>query len=146
MQSTYIIYMIFQGHASAPGLDIMLLKQQFLHVSTSATNPASQGPPVEYMYQHSHPLLHFLFQLLDEWVANNLAEELNLPPNPEQSKHWSTGTAALNSILQSCFVSDPHGMNIHTFQSVEFDLSQICITGLCVLGVTHSIWNTMGEM
>jgi hypothetical protein len=31
--------MLCQGHDSAPGLDGMLLKQQFLHVSRQASNP-----------------------------------------------------------------------------------------------------------
>ncbi len=46
------MYMLRQGHAAAPGLDIMLLKQQFLSLSLSrqAANPARQHPPVEYVY------------------------------------------------------------------------------------------------
>ncbi len=46
-----------QGHDSAPGLDIMLLKQHHLSVSGQAANLARQRPPVEYVYCGSHPLL-----------------------------------------------------------------------------------------
>jgi hypothetical protein len=46
-------YMLRQGHDTAPGLDIMLLKQQFLSVSGQAQKWA-------------------------EWIANNYAEELNV--------------------------------------------------------------------
>ena len=71
------MFMLRQGH-SAPGLDIMLLKQQFLRVSGQAANPARQHPPVEYVYRSSHPMLQFLPQKLAEWIANNYAEELNV--------------------------------------------------------------------
>ncbi len=39
-----------QGNDSAPGLDIMLPKQQHLSVSGQAANPARQHPPVEYVF------------------------------------------------------------------------------------------------
>ena len=112
------MFMLRQGH-SAPGLDIMLLKQQFLGVSGQATNPARQRPPVEYVYRSSHPMLQFLPQKLAEWIANNYAEELNVPLRPDLSQPWSTAT--LNRILQTCLVSDRKGINIHTFQTVEFE-------------------------
>ena len=113
--------MLRQGHDSAPGLDIMLLKQQYLSVSGQAANPARQHPPqaVEYLYRSSHPMLQFLPQKLAEWIANNYSEELNVPPRPDPSKPWSTAT--LNRILQTCIVSDSRGINIHTFQTVEFE-------------------------
>jgi hypothetical protein len=75
--------MLRQGHDSAPGLDIMLLKQQFLSVSGQPANPARQHPPVEYMYRSSHPMLQFLPQKSAETIANNYAEELNVPPRPD---------------------------------------------------------------
>ena len=112
------MFMLRQGH-SAPGLDIMLLKQQFLGVSGQAANPARQHPPVEYVYCSSHPMLQFLPQKLAEWIANNYAEELNVPLRPDLSQPWSTAT--LNRILQTCLVSDRKGINIHTFQTVEFE-------------------------
>ena len=59
---------------------------------------------------------------LRNWLSGflfNLAEELRLPPKPSQSEPWST--AALNQILQTCFVSDLRGINIHTFNTVEFE-------------------------
>jgi hypothetical protein len=43
-------YMLCQAQSSAPGPDIMLLKQQFLSMSGQAANPARQHPPVEYMF------------------------------------------------------------------------------------------------
>ena len=112
------MFMLRQGH-SAPGLDIMLLKQQFLRVSGQAVNQARQHQPVEYVYCSSHPMLQFLPQKLAEWIANNHAEDLNVPPRPDPSKPWSTAT--LNRILQTCIVSDSRGINIHTFQSAEFE-------------------------
>ena len=84
--------MLHQGHESAPGLDIMLLKQQFLSVSGQAANPGRQHPPVEYAYRISHPMLQFLPEKLAEWIANNYAEELNVPPRPDPSQPWSTAT------------------------------------------------------
>ena len=54
-----------QGYDSAPGLDIMLLKQQHFSVSGHAADPARQHPPVEYVYRRSHPLLQFLPRKLE---------------------------------------------------------------------------------
>ena len=116
--------MLRQGHESAPGLDIMLLKQQFLSVSEQAANPARQHPPVEYVYRISHPMLQFPPQKLAEWIANNYAEDLNVPLRPDLSQPWSTAT--LNGILQTCLVSDRKGNNIHTFQTVEFESDLYC--------------------
>ena len=84
-----------------------------------AADPARQQPPVEYVYRQSHPLLQFLPQKLAEWIANNYAVELNVPPRPDPSRPWSTAT--LNRILQTCIVSDSRGINIHTFHTVEFE-------------------------
>ena len=108
--------MLRQGHDSAPGLDIMLLKQQFLSVSGQAANPARQHPPVEYWLSG---LQITMLKKLAEWIANNYAEELNVPPRPDPSQPWSTAT--LNRILQTCLVSDRKGNNIDTFQTVEFE-------------------------
>ncbi len=69
------MYMLGQGHDSAPGLDIMLLKQQLLSVSGQAANLARQHPPVMYVYSSSHHMLIFLPQKLAEWIANNYAED-----------------------------------------------------------------------
>ena len=118
------MYMVGQGHDSAPGLDIMLLKQQLLSVSEQAANQARQHPPVTYVYRTNHPMLQFLPQKLAEWIANNYAEELNVPPRPDQTQLWSTAT--LNRILQTCLVSDRKGNNIHTFQTVEFESDLYC--------------------
>ncbi len=62
LYNTYSDNLFCQGHDSAPGLDIMLLKQQHLSVSGQAADPARQHPPVEYVYRSSHPLLQFLPQ------------------------------------------------------------------------------------
>ncbi len=118
LYNTYTDNLFCQGHDSAPGLYIMLLKQQHLSVSGQAAYPARQHPPVEYVYRRSHPLLHFLPQKLAEWIAHNYAVELNVPPRPDPSRPWSTAT--LNRILQTCIVSDSRGINIHTFHTVEF--------------------------
>jgi len=58
----------------------MLLKPQFLSVSQKAAGPARQDGPVQNMYRSSHLLLQFLPQKLAEWIANNYAVELNVPP------------------------------------------------------------------
>ena len=99
------MFMLRQGHDSAPGLDIMLLKQQYLGVSGQAANPVRQHPPVEYVYRISHPMLQFLNQKLAEWIAicKHYAEELNVPLRPDLSQPWSTAT--LNRILQTCLLS-----------------------------------------
>jgi hypothetical protein len=97
----------------------MLLKPQFLSVPEQAARPARQHRPVQYMYHSSHSMLQFLPQKLAEWIANNYAVELNVPPRLDPSKPWSTAT--LNRILQTCIVSDSRGINIHTFQTVEFE-------------------------
>ncbi len=108
---TYTDNLFCQGHDSAPGLDIMLLKQQHFSVSGQAACQARQHPPVEYVYRRSHPLLQFLHQKLAEWIANIYdAAELNVPPRPDQSRPWSTAT--LNRILQTCIVSDPRGIHV----------------------------------
>jgi hypothetical protein len=65
LYNTYTDNLFCQGHDSAPGLDIMLLKQQHLSVSGHCgqdADPARQHPPVEYVYRSSHPLLQFLPQ------------------------------------------------------------------------------------
>ncbi len=69
-------------------------------------------------------MLQFLPQKLAEWIANNYAEELNVPPRLDPSKPWSTAT--LNRILQTCIVSDSRGINIHTFQIAEFESDLYC--------------------
>jgi hypothetical protein len=90
--NTYTDNLFCQGQDSAPGLNIMLLKQEYFSVSGQAADPARQHTPVEYVYRHSHPLLQFLPQKLAEWIANNYAAELNVPPRPDLSRPWSTAT------------------------------------------------------
>jgi hypothetical protein len=53
---TYTDNLFGQGHDLAPGLDIMLPKQQHFSVSGQAADQARQHPPVEYVYRRSHPL------------------------------------------------------------------------------------------
>ncbi len=113
-----------QPQVSTDRLDITLLKQQHFSVSGQAADPARQRPPLEYVYHCSHPLLQFIHQKLAAWIANNYAAELTVPPRPNPSRPWSTAT--LNRILQTCIVSDSRGINIHTFQSVEFESDLYC--------------------
>jgi hypothetical protein len=76
LYNTYTGNLFCQGQYWAPGLDIMLLKQQHFSVSGQAAYLARQHPPVEYVYRCSHPLLQFLPQKsLAEWIANNYAAE-----------------------------------------------------------------------
>ena len=79
--------MLHQGHDSAPGLDIMVLKLQFISVSAQPANPARQHPPIEFAYRSSHPMLQFLpagrFNRSDEDIPLDLVffspfEELRL--------------------------------------------------------------------
>jgi hypothetical protein len=51
LYNTYTENLFCQGYDSAPGLDIMLLKQQHFSVSGQAADPARQHPPVEYVYR-----------------------------------------------------------------------------------------------
>ncbi len=111
LYNTYTGNLFCQGHDSAPGLNIMLLKQQHFSMSGQAADPARQHPPVEYVYRCSFPLLQFLPQKLAEWLANNYAAELNVPPRPEQSRPWSTVT--LTRILPTCIVSDSQNQHSH---------------------------------
>ncbi len=83
LYNTYTDNLFCHGHDSAPGLNIMLLKQQHLSVSGQAADPARQHPPVEFVYRSSHPLLQFLPQKLSFQIANNYAVELNVPPRPD---------------------------------------------------------------
>ncbi len=101
LYSTYTENLFCLGHDLAPGGDIMLLEQQHFSVSGQAAFQARHPPPVEYVYRRSHPLLQFLPQKLElaEWIANNYAAELNVPPRPDPSRPWSTAT--LNRILQT---------------------------------------------
>ena len=92
LYNTYTDNLFCQEHDSAPGLDIMLLKQQHLSVSGQAADQARQHPPVEYVYHCSHLLLQLLPLILAEWLANNYAVELNVPPRPDPSRPWSTAT------------------------------------------------------
>ncbi len=54
LYNTYTENLFCQGHDSAPGLNIMLMKQQHFSVSGHAADPARQHPPVEYVYRRSH--------------------------------------------------------------------------------------------
>ncbi len=68
-----------------------IIAKLWQHSSTRfhAANAARQHPPAEYMYSYSssHPILQFFTQKLAEsrWIANNFAEELNVPPRPDAS-------------------------------------------------------------
>jgi hypothetical protein len=104
----------------------MLLKPQFLSVSEQAAHPARQHRPVQYTCRSSHSMLQFHPQKLAEWIANNYAVELNVPPRLDPSKPWSTTT--LNRILQTCIVSDSRGIHSHLLDS-RFRV-RICIVGL----------------
>ena len=89
----------------------MLLMQQ---------NLAGPGmPAVEIVYRRMHPLLQFLPQKLAEWIAKNWGDELNRPARAGSDADWSA--QELNGILQRCLVSDRKGLNINTFQLLEFE-------------------------
>ncbi len=69
LYNTFTDNLFCQGYDSAPGLYIMLLKQQHFSLSGHAADQARQHPPVECVYRRSHPLLQFLPQKLAEWIA-----------------------------------------------------------------------------
>ena len=115
----YIVYnmnIFLQGANHAPSLDVMLLKQQ-VFTASGANN--RQEETFEYAFRRSHPLLQFLPQKLSEWIAKNLADELDLPPKTGPGDDWSSED--LNRILLRCFVADKKGNNLHTFNSLEFE-------------------------
>ncbi len=105
-----------QGHARAPSLDVMLLKQQFF--TTSGVNQGHDRS-FQYAYRRYHPLLQFLTIKLAEWVAKNLSNELNLPDLPDADD--TLKSAVLNRILTQCIVSNRSGNNLHTYQCVELE-------------------------
>ena len=105
-----------QGHARAPSLDVMMLKQQFF--TTSGVNQGHDRS-FQYAYRRYHPLLQFLPLKLAEWVAKNMSDELNLPDLPDSDDDLNS--AVLNSILTQCMVSNRSGNNLHTYQCVEFE-------------------------
>ena len=94
----------------------MLLKPQAFTAS-GASNRQEQS--FEYAHRKSHPLLQFLPQKLSEWIAANLADELELPPKTGPGDTWSSED--LNRILLWCCVADSKGNNLHTFNSLEFE-------------------------
>jgi hypothetical protein len=102
-----------QGTSSAPSLDVMLLKQQFFS-ETGAINGQEQS--FQYAFRRHHPNLQFLPQRLAEWVAKNMADELDLP---DFSNYFSS--ADMNSILTQCLVSNRKGDNLHSYHTVEFE-------------------------
>ncbi len=88
----------------------MLLKQQFF--TASGSNQRSEQAfqyASSYLQHRDQPLLQILPLKLAEWIAKNLAEELNLPDTGDE---WSS--EELNSILTHCLVSDQQGNNLHT--------------------------------
>ncbi len=105
--------MKFQGRNAAPSLDVMLLKQQSF--AASGSNQRSDQA-FQYVYHQHHSRLQIIPVKLAEWIAKNLAEELNLPDPWDE---WSSGD--LNCILTRCLVSDRLGDNLHTFHTVEFE-------------------------
>ena len=77
--------------------------------------------------------LQILSLKLAEWIAKNLAEELNLPDTGDE---WSSED--LNSTLTCCLVSDQWGNNLHTFHTVEFEYD--CISLSCWCCVIRLTW------
>jgi hypothetical protein len=80
----------------------MMLKQQFF--SESGTNNGHEQT-FQYAFRQHHPNLQFLPQKLGEWVAKNMAEELNLPDCSEDD----ISSAYINRILTQCLVSNRKG-------------------------------------
>ena len=103
----------FQGNSGAPSLDVMLLKQQFL--SASGANNGNEQT-FQYAFRQHHPTLQFLPLKLAEWIAKNMADELDLPDFGDDFS-----SAKMNSILTQCLVSNRKGENLHSHHTVEFE-------------------------
>ena len=74
----------------------------------------------------SHPMLQFLPQKLAEWIANNYAEELNVPLRPDLTQPWSTAT-----LIEFCrHASSLTGRETTSTPSRQLSSSQTCIAGL----------------
>jgi hypothetical protein len=108
----------------------MLLKHKYLRVSGEAANHLARQILLLSMGTVQTSPVAVSSQKLAEWIANNYAEELNVPPRPDQSRPWST--AMLNLILQTCIVSDLRRVNI-LFPDIM----------IITPDVTHSTWNTI---
>jgi hypothetical protein len=122
----------------------MLLKQQHFSVSGQAANPARQHPPLEYVYRHSHPLLQFLPQKLAVWIANYYAVVTMLGSWMCLQDLTSQDTGVQPHSMEFCRPASCLTCTKSTFApSSQYSLSQICITGLCAPGVTHSTWNSI---
>ncbi len=91
LYNTYTDNLFCQGHDSAPGLDIMLLKQQHLSVSGQAADPMIRrgsilllsactvvppSQPSTVTASVAVASLAKLTRILAEWIANNYAAEL----------------------------------------------------------------------
>ena len=111
-------------------LDINLLKPTRIEF---AENPAPSlslpdghpSPPkwLEYVYRTAHPVLRWLPTKLEEWIGENLQEELGFPDKADQRAEPGSGwtPAELNHILQSHVVDGA----LTTFGCVEWE-SNLC--------------------
>jgi hypothetical protein len=131
-----------QGYDGAPSLDVMLLKQQFFSDSASGVNQG-RDQSFQYAYRRYHLLLQFLPLKLAEWVAKNLADELNLPDYGDNLE-----SANLYHILTQCLVSNRNGNNLHTYHCVEFesDLYRGVMRARCCDTAVPSTWMSIGFM
>jgi hypothetical protein len=107
--------MLHQGHDSAPGLDIMLLKQQFLGVSAQPANQARQHPSCTVAaipccsFFPRNWLSGLQTTLLRTWMCH---PDLTRP-NPGVQQHSIEFCRPALCLTRR--------INIHTFQTVEFE-------------------------
>ena len=122
-----------QGFDQAPGLDIMLLKQQHLSVPGQARqHPMCTVAAIPWCSEIvSRGWLSGLqINMLLSWMC---LQDLTRPDpgvwphSIESCRHASCLTRAESTFTPSS----------------QWSSSQICIAGLCAPGVTHSTWNTI---
>ena len=133
------MYMLGQGHDSALGLDIMLLKQQLLSVSGQAVDQARQHQKVTYMYRTSHLCCNFF---LRNWLSGSPTTMLKSWMCRSDLTRHNPGVQR-HSIKFCRHASSLMGRETTFTPSRQLSSSQICIAGLWAPVVTHSIWNTI---
>ncbi len=135
---TALFCMEVQGCNAAPSLDVQLLMQQFF---TASVSNQRSDQAFRYAYCQHPPLLQpeFLPLKLADWIAKNLAEELNLP---DPGHEWSSGD--LTRILTRCLVQTD-GAITYT-HSTLLSSNLICITESCGHGVIRSTWPSITFM
>ena len=103
-------------------LDLELLKP--FRVSAVAPDTIERSAPpdsvvwLEYLYRKHHPVLQYLPTRVDEWIGENMQDDLGFPDKKDPNK-WSV--SELNNILQTHVVTDRNCCSLHTFGCLELE-------------------------